>query len=104
MSKYINREDACVRLWKKLRELSDVIPMGKDAAGVAVRIIEDMPVADEVVRCKDCKYRINENGNCYVSNFIAGLPCMIRYVGKDDYCSYGERKEQEHEDNNQLPR
>ena len=99
MSRYINEEDACVRLWKKLRGLSDVIPMGKDAAGVAVRIIEDMPTADvvEIVQCKDCKYRINENGNCYVSNFIAGLPCMIRYVGEDDFCSYGERKEQEHE-------
>ena len=48
MSKYIKEEDACVRLWKKLRGLSDVIPMGKDAAGVAVRIIEDMPVADVV--------------------------------------------------------
>ena len=95
MSEYIKREDAIVRLWKQLRRLSDVIPMGKDAAGVAVRIIEDMPTADEVVRCKDCKYRMD--GNCYVSNFIAGLPCMIRYVGEDEYCSYGEPKEQENE-------
>jgi hypothetical protein len=46
MSRYIKEEDACVRLWKKLKGLSDVIPMGKDAAGVAVRIIEDLPIAD----------------------------------------------------------
>ena len=67
MSKYIKEEDACVRLWKMLRRLSDIIPMGKDAAGVAVRIIEDLPSADvepvrhghweqdgHHIRCSEC--------------------------------------------------
>jgi hypothetical protein len=50
-----------------------------------------IPSPVEVVRCKDCKWR-----------GIAGC-CALDIVveddkpNDDDYCSYGERKEQEHE-------
>ena len=47
--------------------------------------IENAPTVDavEVVRCKDCKhYKI---GLCY------GWHC----VEEDDFCSYGERREEE---------
>lgn len=90
MSDYIKRKDAIVRLWKQLRRLSDIIPMGKDAAGVAVRIIEDLPAADvaEVVRCKDCEYYRDSFGETYCD--------MTRgHVEVTDYCSYGERKDHE---------
>lgn len=56
--------------------------------------IEEQPEADvvEVVRCKDCKYCID--GSCYMSNLKSGGAYLakIHFVGKNDYCSYGERK------------
>ena len=87
MSDYIKRKDALVRLGKQLRRLSDIIPMGKDAAGVAVRIIEDLPAADvaEVVRCKDCKFW---DSGCRWCDLWGDTQ---EY--DDGYCSYGERKE-----------
>lgn len=91
MSDYIKRKDAIVRLWKQLRRLSDIIPMGKDAAGVAVRIIEDLPAADvaEVVRCKDCIH----NDQCK-HRVVMWVEDPINTWHKDiDFCSYGERKE-----------
>ena len=59
--------------------------------------IENQPSADvtEVVRCKDCKYYDKEYHQCklhseepdqYSTGFIF---CMQ----EDDFCSYGERKE-----------
>lgn len=53
-----------------------------------VDMIESRPTADvvEVVRCKDCKY---ENTCCR----------MIRNEKKpSDYCSYGERREDDTQD------
>lgn len=45
-----------------------------------------------VVRCKDCKY-------CSV-DFVGDYQCdshKMEVIEEDDYCSYGEREEQEHE-------
>ncbi len=39
----------------------------------------------EIVRCKDCKHR-NEP-SCQIINSMYG-------IDDDDYCSYGERKEE----------
>ena len=48
----------------------------------------DRPTLDEVVRCKDCRYYnpIDEN---------KPYPCGygMYMCNKDDFCSYGERKE-----------
>lgn len=64
-------------------------------------VLEDTPTADvaEVVHCKDCKHfldkqRKNHQGICmcgekdtsYASDF---------YPYADDFCSYGERKDEE---------
>lgn len=66
----------------------------------AIEIIEEAPTVDvvEVVRCKDCKhYRNHPNGLCYAHT----EPCGTGYKGEticvepDDYCSCGERKEDE---------
>lgn len=57
------------------------------------KIVENAPIADvvEVVRCKNCKY-YEPHGN---GTF--GL-CKCRKCkgirGENDYCSYGERKEE----------
>ena len=45
----------------------------------------------EVVRCKDCKKR--NTRTCMMNNNVG----MNKDLFDDDYCSYGERVEQEHE-------
>lgn len=51
------------------------------------------PAADvvEVVRCKDCIYRIAE----YCTRDIKGRTNMF-YMTADDFCSYGVRKDGEY--------
>lgn len=68
MSDYIKREDALTAI-----------------AGL-LNVIEQVDGADavEVVRCKNCKH--NEGGTCGYSEFN---------IEADDYCSYGERKDNE---------
>lgn len=46
--------------------------------------LEEEPTIDavEVVRCKDCKYW--NNGDCY----------RLELSRPDDFCSYGEKKEE----------
>lgn len=52
--------------------------------------IKRAPAADvaEVVRCKDCRYCVDEMCECYQwrdANYA-------HFVREDDFCSYGERK------------
>ena len=49
-------------------------------------IVEDAPTID-IVRCKECKF-LMKDGHCYefADDYIKVKP--------DDFCSYGERKEQ----------
>ena len=63
---------------------------------VYVQDIDEAPAVDavEVVRCKDCKHRkdINIIGGGYSvmhCTLSYGLPC----VEPNDFCSYGERKD-----------
>lgn len=60
--------------------------------------INTIPAADvvPVVRCKDCKYYKPNEYECGCE-FAGGLP----YVKADDYCSYGERKETDHGEENE---
>lgn len=65
----------------------------------AITDVEEAPVVDAVavVRCKECKffcpYEDEEHmGDC------AELVGLERYVYEDDYCSYGEKRVGEEED------
>ena len=52
-------------------------------------IVDDMPAADvqEVVRCKDCKYRKNEQpGMVYCPHMIAG------WVDENWFCAGGQKE------------
>ena len=59
---------------------------------VDAKQIADAPTVDavEVVRCLDCKYRFQNNGHnkdgCPITDSNI-------WMGDDDFCSYGERKE-----------
>lgn len=53
------------------------------------KLLEALQLADTLVRCKDCKSWRSDGGAlmlCEISN---------AYVMDDDYCSFGERKENE---------
>lgn len=55
------------------------------------RIIDEAPAVDavEVVRCKECKHRADEvEKGIYLCNLK-----MIGIVRANDFCSFGERRE-----------
>ena len=62
-----------------------------DANSDINRIISELPAADvvEVVRCKDCAF---SNKQIEFKNLYVCLQ-NERFVKKNDFCSYGERKE-----------
>ena len=53
--------------------------------------IENAPAIDAVpvVRCKDCKRCKSDD----LGNLICGLTVYEMEISKNDYCSYGERKD-----------
>ena len=59
---------------------------------VAKRIADKISTADvvEVVRCKDCRHYVAE----YCTRDIKSRTNMF-YMCADDFCSYGERKDEE---------
>jgi hypothetical protein len=44
----------------------------------------------EVVRCKDCEHYDSPSGTCNHFGYYTYAPD----VNEDDYCSYGERREE----------
>lgn len=97
MKEYIDREALIKHLEEEAEECSDdpyLEPVSYGARlGIhgAVSFAKTLPAADvvEVVRCKDCKHLMFSD--CYGE-------CSKAYLGivsPWDFCSYGERKEQE---------
>lgn len=75
-------------LWDELTEdLGD----GDVLYRIPPSYIDDAPTVDAVpvVRCKDCKYYKPDEFECGC-DFAGGLP----YVKADDFCSYGQRRDQ----------
>lgn len=77
-------------------ELLDVKPNSdgqSQRAGIrkALRCIAEAPTADvvEVVRCKDCKYWVEEKD---FGMFCSHWGSTLAESQADDFCSYGERK------------
>ena len=74
-----------------------------DPFGWAVDALKALPSADavQVVRCKDCKWAVeydswSDSGELYCAvtrcdPYDWGAPTWF-YVGKDEFCSRGERK------------
>ena len=105
MADYIKREDAeralAEQLMYEATTESEYASIDlKDYIEEAEELLADVPSADveEVVHCKDCKwckhYKQDEQ-DCYCCTHACGLYDVDR--SEDDYCSYGERKEQEDE-------
>ena len=95
MIRYIDAD----KLWNDRPQLLGAESLGFKAGfsecmwGFSKRIKEQIshPTADvvEVIRCKDCKHYIAN----YCTRDIKGRTNMF-YMTENDYCSYGERKEQ----------
>lgn len=103
MSDYIKREDAVKIIERLAKQLEPPINIG--LAGVrcgvlsAKWLVEDMQSADvaEVVRCKDCKHykrNIPCGGGHYngCDEWIDEGNAITVY--DNDFCSYGERKDE----------
>ena len=70
----------------------------------AIDFVKDFPTVDavEVVRCKDCKHWHAETGWCYHHSHFIGSngeachpweSCDWKMLDAKDFCSYGERKD-----------
>jgi hypothetical protein len=62
-----------------------------------IRFVERQPTADvvEVVRCKDCKYyKVRETAGYGVRSVKSCCRSANKRVNEEDYCSYGERREE----------
>lgn len=92
MSEYIERE----RLLVLAKYIANMYSPTGLAAPKIIKLIERIKKADvvEVVRCKDCEYfrSIDYNLN-KCEEHSDGWGDHTVYVGEDDFCSYGKRKE-----------
>ena len=82
MADYIRREDALFALRKAERGGSMTALTRLERAYAEIR---EMPAADvaEVVRCRDCIYRID--GRCFSRTSFLNSPA----VEPDNFCSWG---------------
>lgn len=94
MADYIRRDDAMFALRKAERGGSMTALTRLERAYAEIR---EMPAADvaEVVRCKNCKWFADNNGGewygCQMFQVVQITPEDA--PKPDDFCSYGERKE-----------
>lgn len=66
-----------------------------DLDEIALPLVDDAPTVDavEVIRCRECKHCDPENHHCD-HPMSTSAPLSRK---PDDFCSYGERKDDEHE-------
>ena len=98
MSDFIKREDAISELVTITNE-SDMPEDWHRGLSVAISNLFRVPSADvaEVVRCKDCKQFEKHSGhigNIQYNGYCKGIG---DWVNPTDYCSWGERKDNEYE-------
>ena len=90
MSEYIERKAVI----NKVNEIPAHFDNGDIRYGIelAIQTIKDTPTADvvEIVRCKDCRHYVAE----YCTRDIKSRTNMF-YMRADDFCSYGERKDEQ---------
>ena len=101
MSDYIKKEDAIASAKALLFCYGSDNITDEQLDEYAEEFMNDDNTIIEVVRCKDCKFwnkdenTLNNRGIC--DEWSDFEDSIIRYTNPDDYCSLGERKEQEDE-------
>ena len=96
-AKFTMDEEGLRGLAKFLKELDDEIvdDIFSGKQGLNIRDSKRGEVElSRVVRCKDCKWFTAVNEACGKCTYRTRA---FLYNENDDYCSYGERREQEHE-------
>ena len=96
MSRYIDAELAKETMREYLNTEAPMPEICKKVMDIAIGAVDLTPTADvaEVVRCKDCKW-----WECYEDRYGIGKcqnptnGLFSAYSDNEDYCSYGERKE-----------
>lgn len=97
MSEYIERKAVI----NKINEIPAYFDSGDIKYGIelAIQAIKDTPAADvvEVVRCKDCKrwFAKRTKRNKQLIGYCMRMDGNEYRVNADDFCSYGERKDEE---------
>ena len=95
MAEYIEREALLTKIAKGTIITDDIYGMGIMAGVDAVtRMVLAQPAADvsPVVRCKDCQFaRYNSCNETWRCVSYSG---MMRRVDENDFCSYGEPREE----------
>ena len=95
MAEYIAREVLLAQL--RAMESYNVSPMYRRGYDDCVEAILKAPAADvvPVVRCKDCKWFVDNNGGeWYGCNMFQVVRITPEDAPKpDDFCSYGERRD-----------
>lgn len=95
MTKYIDADKLVIDLQHRCDALCPYTKAQRDVMcracllGDAIDTVEDQPAADvqEVVRCKDCRYREKEQpGMVYCPNIVGG------WVGENWFCKAGEKE------------
>lgn len=95
MAEYIAREELLAQL--RAMESYNVSPMYRRGYDDCVEAILKAPAADvvPVVRCKDCKWFVDNNGGewygCKMFQVVRITPEDA--PKPDDFCSYGERRD-----------
>lgn len=93
MTDYIKRTDAVKIAEKYGLANGSVLGRHTGLADCIARDISELPAADvaEVVRCKDCEHLVNTtiNANGFLICDISDME-----IAPDDFCSYGERREE----------
>lgn len=90
MAEYITKEEA-------LNAVEDAMELTSSEYDMIAEKIDNVPAADvaPVVRCRDCKWFANNNDDewfgCWLFNAIRAVPEDA--PTPDDFCSYGERKD-----------
>ena len=96
MDGYIKKEEAIRAL---LNDAPEQVGYSREDAADCIRYMDVADVAP-VVRCKDCKHsilpseltqRYGKPGTLTCHNRYA--PCNRRNVSGDDFCSYGDRRD-----------
>ena len=97
MNELISKTEIIKDLQKDISESDNWLVIALYMA-FAVRIMSYKNIdAVEVVRCKDCKYMCHYTDGhfeCRLLSDLKPIPTTYCTMKADDFCSYGERREQ----------
>ena len=87
MPEYIKMTDAITTTWMILRGMGYAAEDNPEMVKTVAAVFDTAPAADvvEVTRCKDCKYRAEDD-------FCTGRGWPDQLVADDGFCEKGKRK------------